>query len=279
MNIKELVKRSITYGREVIKNKQKLKKARILLYVILLAWVGVGVQMIVNYAYHDESKIINAFSEAEPKVVQSKLTLVGKFGDKYMTTTDKNNMIDYITGKLNIENSLDKEEVDGSTTTAVVAKKEGTNANAEIEVISIDSKEEGSAKKTNQYVYTTIELYEDISRILEYKKIVDDTYDDLGLKEKDASVMLQGTYDKKLLLDEKNAIADEMLEKLQAKIVKENRTEEKGSVYTIYAYTPLIEDYITVNNSRVNVNIVYTYDESDDITTLYVATPILNTDY
>ena len=81
MNIKELVKRSITYGREVIKNKQKLKKARILLYVILLAWVGVGVQMIVNYAYHDESKIINAFSEAEPKVVQSKLTLVGKFGD------------------------------------------------------------------------------------------------------------------------------------------------------------------------------------------------------
>ncbi len=279
MNIKELVKRSITYGREVIKNKQKLKKARILLYVILLAWVGVGVQMIVNYAYHDESKIINAFSGAEPKVVQSKLTLVGKFGDKYMTTTDKNNMIDYITGKLNIENSLDKEEVDGSTTTAVVAKKEGTNANAEIEVISIDSKEEGSAKKTNQYVYTTIELYEDISRILEYKKIVDDTYDDLGLKEKDASVMLQGTYDKKLLLDEKNAIADEMLEKLQAKIVKENRTEEKGSVYTIYAYTPLIEDYITVNNSRVNVNIVYTYDESDDITTLYVATPILNTDY
>lgn len=279
MNIKEIVNIGIKWLREAIKDRKKMKKAKVLLYIVVLAWVGVGVQMLVNYAYHDESKMLHAFAGADANVVESKLTLVGNFGEKYMTAEDKKNMIDYITGKLNIERSLDKQEVDGSTTTAVVAKKEGKNANAEIQVISIASKEQGSAKKTDQYIYTTIELYDDVSKVLEYKNIVDAAYDEIGLKDVDASITLQGTYDRKIELEERNKIADGLLENLQAKIVKENRTEEANKVYTVYAYTPLISDYITVNNSRVNLNIVYTYDEKDDITTLYLATPILNTDY
>ncbi|MDO5294354.1 MAG: YwmB family TATA-box binding protein [bacterium] len=279
MNIKERLHIDLKQVRNNLVNRQAMKKVKIGLYIVALVWVGVGVQMIVNYAYRDEGKMLHAFAEAEANVVQSKLTIVGNYGDKFMTTSDKKNMIDYITGKLNIEESLDKKEVNGETTTSVIAQKQGRNANAEVELISIDSKEQNSAKKTNQYVYVTIELYNDISKVIEYKNAVNAAYEEMGISDVDASITLQGTYDRAVELEERNKITDQLLEQLQAKIVKENRTDQSNSAYTVYAYTPLINDYIMVNDSRVNLNIVYTYDKDEDITTLYVATPILNTDY
>ncbi|MDO5519192.1 MAG: YwmB family TATA-box binding protein [bacterium] len=279
MNIKETLHIDVKQIKNSICKKQSIKKLKAVLYIALLVCVGVGVQMVVNYAYRDEGKMIDAFAGTDANVVQSKLTIVGNYGEKYMTTADKKNMIDYITAKLNIEESLDKKEVNGETTTSVIAQKQGRNANAEVELISIDSKEENSAKKTNQYVYVNIELYNDISKAIEYKNAVNTAYKEMGISDMNASITLQGTYDRSIPLEERNRIADQLLEKLQAKTVKENRTDRTNSSYTIYAYTPLIDDYITVNGSRVNLNIVYTYDKGEDITTLYVATPILNTDY
>lgn len=259
---------------EVLK-KPNMKRVRILLYIIVLVWIGVAVQMAVNYAFRDEEKMLHAFAGADAKVVESRLTLVGNFGEKYMTVQDKESMIDFITRKLNITDTLEKEEVKGTSTTSMVARKESQKANAQIELISIDSQTADSAKTTTHYLYVTMELYDDISKILEYKNLIDGAYEELGIQDADASITLQGTYDRELTTEEKDAIADKMMADLQARVVKENR----GNAYTIYAYTPVIDDYINVEEKRINLNVVFTYNKSDNITTLYVATPILNTDY
>lgn len=262
-----------------LKNKIDKKKLRIVLYIIVLAWIGVAVQLVVNYAFRDEEKMLHAFAGADSKVVESKLTLVANFGEKYMTSDDKRNMIDFVAGKLNIADTLEKEEVKGTSTTSMVAQKESQNAHAQIELISIDSKEPEQGKKTNQYLYVTVELYDDATKILQYKNLVDDAYEELGVEDTDAAITLQGTYEKELSNEEKDTISNKMLEDLQAKVVRENRQSGTGNAYTIYAYTPVIDDYINVEEERVNLNVVFTYNKSDNITTLYVATPILNTDY
>ncbi len=256
-----------------------IKKVRILLSIVALIGVGAGVQLLVNYAFRDESKMLHAFAAADAKVVESKLTLVGNFGEKYMTAEDKNNMIDYVTKSLNITDTLQKEEVRGASTTTVMAQRQNKKAHAEIELVSVDSKKKDSSKKTNQYLYVTVALFGDASKILEYKGLVEKAYEELGIKEVNSSVMLQGTYDKELTTTEKNAIVDKMLNDLQAKVVRENRTSNSGNAYTVYAYTPVIDDYISVEQKRINLNVVFTHDASDKTTTLYVATPILNTDY
>ena len=60
------------------------------------------------------------------------------------------------------------------------------------------------------------------------------------------------------------------------KIAYENRKED---LFTVYAYSGLIEEYITVAGSKVNMQIAMSYDEKKDITFVYLATPFLNDGY
>ena len=56
--------------------------------------------------------------------------------------------------------------------------------------------------------------------------------------------------------------------------------EQRGDeLYTVYAYTGLINDYVKSEGNKINVNIAFNYNEKKNKTNLYVATPILNQDY
>lgn len=85
-----------------------------------------------------------------------------------------------------------------------------------------------------------------------------------------------GTYDGKLSIEERNKITDRFVKDLQANVVVEQRGDE---LYTVYAYTGLINDYVKSEGNKINVNIAFNYNEKKNKTNLYVATPILNQDY
>ena len=61
-----------------------------------------------------------------------------------------------------------------------------------------------------------------------------------------------------------------------AKIVTEHRDMQ---LYTIYAYTTYVSDYVMQEDQAVNVNIAMRYNEEEDKTYVYVATPVLGLDY
>ncbi len=90
------------------------------------------------------------------------------------------------------------------------------------------------------------------------------------------TVLLKDEYAGNLSKKKKEKIIQEMLEHFEAKTVNAIKNEE---LYTVYAYTPLIKNTITTNHQKINLNILYTYNDITDITTLIVATPIYNQDY
>ena len=76
--------------------------------------------------------------------------------------------------------------------------------------------------------------------------------------------------------EEREAIAEQLLESISAKV--RSRHEETG-IYTVYAYTKLVDEYENVSGTPVNVMVGINYDEENNRTGLYLATPFLNEDY
>ena len=52
---------------------------------------------------------------------------------------------------------------------------------------------------------------------------------------------------------ERNRLADELLDILDAKVVSENR---ENDLFTIYAYTGLVDEYVMSAGRKININIM-----------------------
>lgn len=263
---------------KIKENTLKIKKRVYItsvLYGLGILAVVIAVQMVVNRSFQNEGKMVDAFAGADSKVVKSELQIVGSFGNKYMTKEDKEELIDYLSGKLGIEGKVDKKIAEGSKTTSITANVPGDTSNTSIESISVDYSN-NNVTETTQYIYVTITIYKDINSILHYKNIVEKAYQEMGLRNTNTSLTFEGEYNQMLSLEEKNQITNAILMTLQGKVVRDNRSDQ---MYTVYAYTPMVEDYISVENKRVNVNIAFSYDETEKKTMLYMASPVINTDY
>lgn len=91
-----------------------------------------------------------------------------------------------------------------------------------------------------------------------------------------SSVNVIGSYSGKLTLEERNQAADELLKKMDARVVSEHREME---VYTVYGYTPYIPEYQLQEGAAVNVNIAMYYDEGEEKTYVYAAVPVIGLEY
>lgn len=253
-----------------------LQKIKVVVYGLAIMATIIGAQMFINYSFKDEHKMLEAFSNTKSQAIQSQLKVVGDFGNKYMTSEDKKTMIEFIGNQLGITEGIVYSETKGESTSCLTGTKNAENADTNIEVISVDYPKEDGTVETKQYATVTLTIYKDTDSILPYKKMVENIFNQLELSNYDTSITLQGTYDTQLTLDEKNQIANGIIETLQGKVVTEHRGD---SLFTIYAYTALVSDFITSKGSRININVAFTYDEYNDKTVIYVASPILNTDY
>ena len=75
----------------------------------------------------------------------------------------------------------------------------------------------------------------------------------------------------------KMSLADQViLDRLDAKVVAENRDSD---IFTIYAYSKGAGSYITIGGSKINMNIAIGYDEEQDRTKVYLASPVNSLDY
>jgi len=78
-------------------------------------------------------------------------------------------------------------------------------------------------------------------------------------------------FDGEIPLSEKDSLTDSLLSELYAQPVYENR---QNNYYTVYAYTGAVEDYITVERNKINVQVLIDYDRNRDCTEVVLASPL-----
>lgn len=93
----------------------------------------------------------------------------------------------------------------------------------------------------------------------------------IELTELSSTLELCGVFEGEIPLAEKDELTDCLLSELYAQPVYENR---QNNYYTVYAYTGAVEDYITVERNKINVQVFIDYDRNKDCTEVVLASPL-----
>ena len=264
------------------------------LYAAIILWVvGSGVYLAGMERVHSVS-ISTAFTDSADERQWCELDTYiegyGKFGVCYLTQEEKEKLVKNIASALGITSSyglatvyeeevnttvLSKNSVNGSVTIkAITQEQQGTDNTATEDEQAYDSTTE-SGLAANQYVYVNITVNNDMDCASSYRELVEGMFDAMGIQG-NVNMNLVGSLEGALNSTEKNELADGLLDRLGAKVVTENRDND---IFTIYAYSKGAGSYITIGGSKINMNIAIGYDEEQNRTKVYLASPVNSLDY
>jgi hypothetical protein len=184
-----------------------------------------------------------------------------------LTEHDKQALIGYLADAIGVR--MDGEITSRETDVSQVYSYTKQARQAATTIKAITLREDTS----RTYLYVELEIYQDTEYdILNYRDIILGTLKDMGVKQAETTLQLLGAYSGKLPVSEWDKLADKMIGNLSGKVIYENRDED---LYTIYAYSNMLSEYITVENKKINMQVAMRYEADNDRTVLYLATPII----
>lgn len=221
-----------------------------------------------------QETLVKAFNQIALKEMKAEINAVGFYGDVYLSDATKETFVKEIGYQLGLNYCDLFSEREGNLATTGI-RKDGKYADTEIKLITREEKVTDTVVESKQYISVNIDLGNNLDAAMQYQKTLKDIFADMKV-EADINVNLTGYIEGHAELTMKNLIANQLIETMKGKIVAENRNEE---LFTIYAYTDKVEDYIEISGKKINLNISANYDEQLDRTYFYVATPMINGDY
>ncbi len=258
-----------------------LSGKRFLWILIIAAWLFVILQLLIGKLFEKNTSIVAAFAVTKPQEISATLEVTANYGDKLFDEREKERLLNELAEAIGLELGEDAEAewITGEGREELVVKKEARAAKTELKAISLCYSEKDLAESTGMntamtknYVYASIALSESLDAILAYKKLVEKTLSELACTEISTTIQLVGEYEGYLTLQERNEVTEKILKSLQAEVMYEYRQEE---MYTVYAYTAGLDDYISVEDKKINLHIAMSKDEENYRTILYLASPIL----
>ena len=139
-------------------------------------------------------------------------------------------------------------------------------------ILELKNTEQIEETSSTTYIYAKICLNKSLDTVLAYKTLLEEAMAELACTEISTTIQLVGDYAGYLPLERRDEITEDILDALGAEIVYEYREHD---LYTVYAYTASLENYITVDNKKINVHIAMSQNEEHYRTILYLASPIL----
>lgn len=250
------------------------KKIRATIYVVGILWIAVMSQLLVNRLFIGDERIMNAFIDTDSNIEESKLNIVVDYGEGFLLNKEKNEVLKKLAESADIKDyEIKTETIENARNTMIQAKtkaKEGL-----LEFISLT---QGTEEKTKYHHFILMELKmkEDFDGVIEYKKKLELCVKTLKAKDYQCIMKFTGTYPGKMSEKTRDENIGKLLKSLQAKKVD---TIESKEYYALYAYTGLVDDYITAAGKKININVAVTHNEEKDKTEICLATPVLNEEY
>lgn len=246
-----------------------------LLLIITILWVVAFVRMILFEEKDDNLNIATAFSNEKFVYTESILSVNAGLGNQYFTEEEKIEWVKKIAKGIGLNSEYDVEIKRLENGSTVSLTKTAKNAYTSIRIVTNETQIDDSIISVKNYLYIDIEISNSLESAVMYKDRVKEVLDNMNIVG-DISLNLIGSINGQLNDTGKNNISDEIMKKMEAEYVTGNTS--KG-LYTIYAYSENIKEYIMLGDKKTNINIAITYDEENDITKIYMATPIITCDF
>ena len=241
------------------------------MYAVIVLWAVLTAVYMTNMGRTKNVSISTAFTDSadgeEWCELDTYIEGYGKFGICYLTQEEKERLVENIASALGITSSYGLATVCEDEVNTTVLSKESVNGSVTIKAITQEPQ--------TQYVYVNITVYNNIDCAVSYRELVEGMFDAMGIQG-NVNMNLVGSIEGTLNSTEKNELVDGLLDRLGAKVVAENRDSD---IFTIYAYSKGAGSYITIGGNKINMNIAIGYDEEQDRTKVYLASPINSLDY
>ena len=249
---------------ESFKNTLSLRRTKITLYMATVLWVAVATQMLVNRVFQEDIKITEAFVKTNTDEMQSSIEIAAEYRTGELNTEEKKTLICDLAAKIGL--TIDKEisiweEGDRSE---FFFFKRAKKATSEIKVISVDQK---------HYIIVRLSIQEGIAGIDKYKKTLENAFKNLEVKDMQVTLKYEGNQEGDLTSEQKHEMAQLLVDELQGEIALEY---DEGDMYTVYAYTGMLKEYITSMDTKINIQIAISYNEVSNKTRITLATPIIS---
>ena len=243
------------------------------LVTAFVIWLCLAVKLISDN-YGEKIEPAEVFASQDFAMTQGDVSAFGELGVTHLTEAEKESLLTAVAKGLGIEpDYIFSDNVTGKTDEKVLAKN-AKSADTVIKLVSV-SEDKGLYIETTQYVEVRLDLHENIQCASTYKDLLETIFEAEGI-EGTVSINLRGTINGNINYNRKNEIANALLEIFDANVVSENRGSD---IFTIYAYSDLIEDSVISAGKRININISEEYDEVRNVTVIYFSTPLNNLDY
>lgn len=252
----------------LVMNSARLKLALSLCGVLLIAGTT---RLITNRIFYKGTDIADAFAITKSGCIESRLQVTADYGAGFLTEHDKQALAAYIANALNIQMEGAVGFKEDEVSQVYTYEKEARQAKTTIKVITL--KEDVS----RTYLYAELVIYNDKNYdILAYRDMILSALEELKVERAETTLQFLGAYEGMLAVQEWGKVMDSVIDRLDGKIVYENRDME---LYTVYGYSSLLPEYISVDRKKINIQAAMRYEADNDRTVIYLATPMIRGDW
>ena len=229
--------------------------------VLLLA---VAFRVITERAFLAQASIEGAFSLLHPKESMGTVTLTGRYlPPPYGFSEEK--LLKHFGEQIGLVVDGEPRQAEFEGRVELIFEKKAAEAHSVLKLVCLTEEDAyyicAEITLTGKNATKASYLRKELLRAAERTK----------LGEVSTTLELCGIFDGELPLAEKDALTDNLLSELYAQPVYENR---QNNYYTVYAYTGAVEDYITVERNKINVQVFIDYDKNRDCTVVVLASPL-----
>lgn len=258
-----------------IKHTVSLKRTRVTAYIAVVLWVAVATQMIVNRVFQEDVKITEAFVKTNTDEMQSSIEIAAEYRTGFFSDEDKRNLICELAAEIGLTIDKDISVWEEGTRSEYYFYKQAKKATSEIKIISVEQ-EEDEVIKMKHYIIVRLTISEGIQSIDRYKVILEKAFDRLKAKDVQVTLKYEGNREGDLTSEQKHELAQLLVDELQGRIALEY---DEGDIFTVYAYTGMLKEYVTSVENKINIQIAISYNELTNKTRIELATPIMEEDW
>jgi hypothetical protein len=242
------------------------------LYISAVLWIAVFTQIAVNRMFQEELQITEAFIKSETVEMQSSLDIVAEYEIEAFGDAGKKELIHRLAQVIGL--TIDGEITiwEDVTRSEYFYYKKAKQASTEIKIVSLEAQGDNGAQ-IKHYIVVQLSIQKGMDGIDRYKKLLEQELADIGIESLQVNLKYEGNREGSLTSQKKHEIAAMLVEELQGDIAVEY---DEGDLYTVYAYTGMIDEFVTTLDNKINIQIAITYNELTDTTRITLATPMLN---
>lgn len=217
------------------------------------------------------------------------------YGTRYINDIRCIELLDNIAGELGINSAYvyNVENTENGYTAEIT--KEGEQFKLIIKSNTIEEQISESVLTQKTYISINLYIYNSIQSGYYYKNKIDSVMKRLcaeelkSEQEEDSSqqsdkkqisdsiyLVIKGEISGEMLPDTQRELGEKLIKRLGADKVFDSFNAD---MYSLYAYNKSINNYVSIGKNNINVNVAFAYNELENVTYVYVGSPIVNYDY